>query len=337
MSRFPNIAVVGASGAVGEVMLSILAERGYREDHVTALASERSAGEDADFGNTQLTIETLADFDFSKVDYALFSAGGSVSEEYAPQATAAGAIVIDNTSAFRYDDDIPLVVPEVNPQVLDDISGGAIIANPNCSTIQMVVALKPLHDEARLKRIVVATYQAIRGSGATAVAAFEAQEAATVRGDEVDKSKLSGQLSRNLLMHWKPDPETGYQEEELKMVSETRKIFGDPSIAVSPTAVRVPVITAHSEAITVETHEPLTAERARELLSRAEGVEVVDDLSNGIYPQPIDAAGRDPVYVGRIREDVGNPGGIQMWVVSDNLRKGAALNAVQIAEKVLLK
>jgi aspartate-semialdehyde dehydrogenase len=201
----------------------------------------------------------------------------------------------------------------------------------------MVVALKPLHDEARLKRVVVATYQAISGSGAKAVAAFEAQEEATARGVEVDKDKLSGQLSRNLLMHWKPDPESGYQEEELKMVSETRKIFGDSAIAVSPTAVRVPVVTAHSEAITVETHAPITAARARELLSQAEGVEVVDDLSQGIYPQPIDAAGQDPVYVGRIREDVGNPGGIQMWVVSDNLRKGAALNAVQIAEVVLLK
>ncbi|MGB5546294.1 MAG: aspartate-semialdehyde dehydrogenase, partial [Polyangiales bacterium] len=196
-----------------------------------------------------------------------------------------------------------------------------IIANPNCSTIQMVVA----------------TYQAISGSGASAVAAFEAQEEATVKGVAVDKTKLSGQLSRNLLMHWTVDAETGYQEEELKMVSETRKIFGDPDIAVSPTAVRVPVITAHSEAITVETHKPISAARARELLSQAEGVVVVDDFVNGVYPQPIDAAGQDPVYVGRIREDVGNPGGIQMWVVSDNLRKGAALNAVQIAERVLLK
>jgi aspartate-semialdehyde dehydrogenase len=244
--------------------------------------------------------------------------------------------VVDNSSAFRDDPQVPLIVPEVNPDAAADRPKG-IIANPNCSTIQMVVALKPLHDEARLKRVVVATYQAISGSGATAVAAFEAQEEATVRGDEVDKDKLSGQLSRNLLMHWKPDPDTGYQEEELKMVSETRKIFGDPSIAVSPTAVRVPVVTAHSEAVTVETHEPLTAARARELLSQAEGVVVVDDFGRGIYPQPIDAAGQDPVYVGRIREDVGNPGGIQMWVVSDNLRKGAALNAVQIAEKVLLK
>ncbi|MGB5833215.1 MAG: Asd/ArgC dimerization domain-containing protein, partial [Thiohalocapsa sp.] len=189
----------------------------------------------------------------------------------------------------------------------------------------------------RLKRVVVATYQAISGAGAQAVAAFEAQEAATGRGAEVEKEKLSGQLSRNLLMHWKPDPDTGYQEEELKMVAETQKIFDDSTIAVSPTAVRVPVVTAHSEAVTVETHEPLTGARARELLSKAEGVVVIDDLQHGLYPQPVDAAGEDPVYVGRIRDDVGNPGGIQMWVVSDNLRKGAALNAVQIAENVLLK
>ena len=196
----------------------------------------------------------------------------------------------------------------------------------------MVVALKPLHDEARLKRVVVATYQAISGSGAVAVRAFEEQEAAIVAGREVDKSQLSGQLSRNLLMHWKPDAENGYQEEELKMVSETRKIFGDPAIAVSPTAVRVPVITGHSESLSVECHAPISAARARELLSQAEGIELVDDFANGVYPQPIDAAGQDPVYVGRVREDVGCPGGIQMWVVSDNLRKGAALNAVQIAE-----
>jgi aspartate-semialdehyde dehydrogenase len=267
---------------------------------------------------------------------ALFSAGGGTSREWSPIAASKGALVVDNSSAFRADPEVPLVVPEVNAAAAANRPKG-IIANPNCSTIQMVVALKPLHDEGRLKRVVVATYQAISGAGALAVAAFEAQERATTRGDQVDKQKLSGQLSRNLLMHWKPDPETGYQEEELKMVSETRKIFGDPHIAVSPTAVRVPVITAHSEAITVETHRPISAARARELLGKAEGVVVVDDLSAGLYPQPIDAAGKDAVYVGRIRADLGNPGGIQMWVVSDNLRKGAALNAIQIAEEILLK
>ncbi|MGB5285552.1 MAG: aspartate-semialdehyde dehydrogenase, partial [Polyangiales bacterium] len=273
---------------------------------------------------------------FEGVDLALFSAGGGTSRKWSPIAASKGALVVDNSSAFRADPDCPLIVPEVNAAAAANRPKG-IIANPNCSTIQMVVALKPLHDEGRLKRVVVATYQAISGSGASAVAAFEAQEEATVKGVAVDKTKLSGQLSRNLLMHWTVDAETGYQEEELKMVSETRTIFGDPDIAVSPTAVRVPVITAHSEAITVETHKPISAARARELLSQAEGVVVVDDFVNGVYPQPIDAAGQDPVYVGRIREDVGNPGGIQMWVVSDNLRKGAALNAVQIAERVLLK
>jgi aspartate-semialdehyde dehydrogenase len=318
-------------------MITVLEERGFPVEQLIPMASTRTAGSRVDFDGHAHVVKVAVPENLDGAQIVLMSAGGEPSRSLSPQFVEAGAVVIDNSSAWRMDPDVPLVVPEVNPEDIAGYKARGIIANPNCSTIQMVVALKPLHDEARLKRVVVATYQAISGSGATAVAAFEAQEAATVRGDEVDKSNLSGQLSRNLLMHWKPDPETGYQEEELKMVSETRKIFGDPSIAVSPTAVRVPVITAHSEAITVETHEPLTAERARELLSRAEGVEVVDDLGNGIYPQPIDAAGRDPVYVGRIREDVGNRGGIQMWVVSDNLRKGAALNAVQIAEKVLLK
>ncbi len=321
---------------VGAEMLRVLEQRAFPVAELVPVASARSAGKTVTFNGAEHTVVEIAPEVFEGVDLALFSAGGDTSREWSPIAASKGALVVDNSSAFRSDPEVPLVVPEVNPEAAADRPKG-IIANPNCSTIQMVVALKPLHDEGRLKRVVVATYQAISGSGATAVAAFKAQEAATVRGDAVDKDKLSGQLSRNLLMHWKPDPETGYQEEELKMVSETRKIFGDPAIAVSPTAVRVPVITAHSEAITVETHQPISAARARELLSQAEGVVVVDDLGQGLYPQPIDAAGQDAVFVGRIREDVGNPGGIQMWVVSDNLRKGAALNAVQIAEKVLLK
>ncbi len=321
---------------VGAEMLRVLEERDFPVAELVPVASARSAGKSVRFKGVEHTVVEIAPEVFEGVDLALFSAGGGTSREWAPIAASKGALVVDNSSAFRSDPDCPLVVPEVNAAAAANRPKG-IIANPNCSTIQMVVALKPLHDEGRLKRVVVATYQAISGSGATAVAAFEAQEQATARGAEVDKTKLSGQLSRNLLMHWTPDPETGYQEEELKMVSETRKIFGDPDIAVSPTAVRVPVITSHSEAVTVETHKPISAARARELLSQAEGVVVVDDFSHGIYPQPIDAAGKDPVYVGRIRADVGNPGGIQMWVVSDNLRKGAALNAVQIAEKVLLK
>jgi len=321
---------------VGAEMLRVLEQRAFPVRELVPVASARSAGKTVRFKGAEHTVVEIAPEVFEGVDLALFSAGGATSREWAPIAASKGALVVDNSSAFRADPEVPLIVPEVNPEAAADRPKG-IIANPNCSTIQMVVALKPLHDEARLKRVVVATYQAISGAGAQAVAAFEAQEVATSRGDEVEKEKLSGQLSRNLLMHWKPDSDTGYQEEELKMVSETRKIFGDPSIGVSPTAVRVPVVTAHSEAVTVETHAPLTAARARQLLEKAQGVVLVDDLSEGRYPQPIDAAGQDAVYVGRIRDDVGNPGGIQMWVVSDNLRKGAALNAVQIAEKVLIK
>jgi len=331
-----KVAVVGATGMVGAEMLRVLEQRTFPVRELVPVASARSAGKTITFRGTEHTVVEIAPEVFDGVDLALFSAGGGTSREWAPIAASKGALVVDNSSAFRADPEVPLIVPEVNPGAAANRPKG-IIANPNCSTIQMVVALKPLHDAARLKRVIVSTYQAISGAGAQAVAAFEAQESATGRGDKVEKEKLSGQLSRNLLMHWKLDPETGYHEEELKMVSETRKIFGDPSIAVSPTAVRVPVVTGHSEAVTVETHEPLTAARARELLENAEGVVVVDDLGQGLYPQPIDAAGQDPVYVGRIRDDVGNPGGIQMWVVSDNLRKGAALNAIQIAEKVLIK
>jgi aspartate-semialdehyde dehydrogenase len=321
---------------VGTEMLRVLEQRAFPVSELVPVATARSAGKKVTFNGAEHTVVEISPEVFEGVDLALFSAGGGTSREWSPIAASKGALVVDNSSAFRADPEVPLVVPEVNAAAAANRPKG-IIANPNCSTIQMVVALKPLHDEGRLKRVVVATYQAISGSGAQAVAAFEAQEQATARGEQVDKQKLSGQLSRNLLMHWKPDPETGYQEEELKMVSETRKIFGDPDIAVSPTAVRVPVVTAHSEAVTVETHRPISAARARELLSKAEGVVVVDDFSAGIYPQPIDAAGKDAVFVGRIRADLGNPGGIQMWVVSDNLRKGAALNAIQIAEKVLLK
>ncbi|MEM7136582.1 MAG: aspartate-semialdehyde dehydrogenase [Myxococcota bacterium] len=336
MSEGLKVAVVGATGVVGAEMLRVLEQRSFPVRELVPVASARSAGKTITFRGEAHTVVEIAPEVFDGIDVALFSAGGGTSREWAPIAAARGAVVVDNSSAFRADPEVPLVVPEVNAEAAATRPKG-IIANPNCSTIQMVVALKPLHDAARLKRVVVATYQAISGAGAQAVAAFEAQEAAAREGNDVEKDKLAGQLTRNLLMHWKPDPETGYQEEELKMVSETRKIFGDPTIAVSPTAVRVPVVTAHSEAVTVETHEPLTAERARGLLERAEGVVVVDDFDGGVYPQPIAAAGQDPVYVGRIRDDVGNPGGIQMWVVSDNLRKGAALNAVQIAENVLLK
>jgi len=326
----PRIAVVGASGAVGEVMLSILAEQGHREDRVTALASERSAGEDVDFGNVQLTVEELAAFDFSRVDYALFSAGGSVSEEYAPQAAAAGAIVIDNTSAFRYDDDIPLVVPEVNPEALEGITRGAIIANPNCSTIQMVVALAPIHREAGIARINVATYQSVSGAGRQGMQELALQTAARLNFQNPEVSKFAQPIAFNVLPQIDVLLDNGYSREEMKMVWETQKIFADPNILVNATAVRVPVFFGHSEAVHFETREDISIERCRELLEQAPGVELVE--SNGmIHPTAVThAAGKDPVYVGRLRRDISHPRGIDMWVVADNVRKGAALNAIQI-------
>ena len=336
MAEGLKVAVVGATGMVGQEMLRTLEQRSFPVQELVPVASARSAGKKVRFRGEEHTVVEIAPEVFDGVDVALFSAGGGTSRQWSPIAAGRGALVVDNSSAFRADPEVPLIVPEVNIEAGADRPKG-IIANPNCSTIQMVVALKPIHDAARLKRVVVATYQAISGAGAQAVEAFQAQALAAASGKPVEKGKLSGQLAMNLLMHWTPDVASGYQEEELKMVSETRKIFGDSTIAVSPTAVRVPVITGHSEALAIETHEPISASKARELLEAAEGIEVVDDFAHGLYPQPIDAAGRDPVYVGRIREDVGNPGGIQMWVVSDNLRKGAALNAVQIAERLLLK
>ena len=336
MSEGFKVAVVGATGMVGQEMLRTLEHRAFPVRELVPVASARSAGKKVRFNESEHVVQEIAPDVFEGVELALFSAGGGTSRQWSPIAAERGALVVDNSSAFRRDPEVPLVVPEVNLAAAAERPKG-IIANPNCSTIQMVVALKPIHDAARLRRVVVAPYQAISGAGAQAVAAFEAQAEAAANSGPIEKEKLSGRLTGNLLMHWKPDPETGYQEEELKMVVETQKIFGDPSIAVSPTTVRVPVITGHSEAVTIETHQPITAAKARELLQAAEGVEVVDDFGEGIYPQPIDAAGQDPVYVGRIRDDVGSPGGIQMWVVADNLRKGAALNAIQIAERVLIK
>ncbi|MEM9070189.1 MAG: aspartate-semialdehyde dehydrogenase [Myxococcota bacterium] len=331
-----RVAVVGVTGMVGQEMLRTLEARDFPVDELVAVASPRSAGKKVSFRGTEHTVLAIAPEVFKGVDVALFSAGGGTSKEWSPIAAEHGAVVIDNSSAFRRDPDVPLVVPEVNLDAARTRPKG-IIANPNCSTIQMVVALKPIHDAARVRRVIVATYQAISGKGATAVSQFEAQQREWVEGKSLSGlDALSGQLAGNVLMHWTPDAESGYQEEELKMVFETRKIFGDPSIRVSPTAVRVPVITGHAEALTIETETPLTATEARELLENAPGVTVIDDFPAGRYPTPLDAAHTDPVFVGRIREDVGNPGGLQMWVVADNLRKGAALNAVQIAEGILL-
>jgi len=322
MNQKPNIAVVGASGAVGEVMLSILADQGYRVDHVTAVASERSAGQDVEFGNAQLEIVDLAHFDFSTVDYALFSAGGSVSKEYAPQAAAAGAIVIDNTSAFRYDDDIPLVVPEVNAHALEGIEGGCIIANPNCSTIQMVVALAPIHERVGISRINVATYQSVSGAGRDGLQELAMQTAERLNFKPPKVSKFAQPIAFNVLPQIDVMLANGYSREEMKMLWETQKIFEDPDVLVNATAVRVPVFFGHAEAVHFETRKDISIEEVRQLLSDAP-----------IHPTPVThAAGKDPVYVGRLRRDLSHPRGIDMWVVADNIRKGAALNAVQIMD-----
>ncbi len=326
-----NVAILGATGVVGREMLKVLEAREVPVGRLALLASPRSAGTTLTFRGAEHRVEAVTEAAFEGIDVALFSAGAGTSREWAPRAAARGAVVVDNSSAWRMDDAVPLVVPEVNADAAKQRPRG-IIANPNCSTIQLVVALAPLHRVNRVRRVVVATYQAISGAGANAVRAFEAQARALVEGQTPEPGPLSGQLAGNLLMHWKRDEPSGYQEEELKMVHETRKILGDPEIRVSPTTVRVPVVNAHSEAVTIELEAPMSAAEARALLLAAPGVEVVDDFARGVYPQPLAATGRDPVYVGRIREDVGNPGGLQMWVVADNLRKGAALNAVQIAE-----
>jgi len=327
-----KVAVVGATGAVGEVMLSILADKGHREDRVTALASERSLGMDVDFGNTQLSVEDLATFDFSTVDYALFSAGGAVSEEYAPKAAAAGAIVIDNTSAFRYHDDIPLVVPEVNPEALENVTRGSIIANPNCSTIQMVVALAPIHREAGISRINVATYQSVSGAGRRGLEELAKQTAARLNFQEIEMSKFAQPIAFNVLPQIDVMLENGYSREEMKMVWETQKIFSDPEIRVNATAVRVPVFFGHSEAVHFETREAISMERVRELLGNAPGVKMLEGVDM-IHPTAVThAAGKDPVFVGRLRRDISHPRGISMWVVADNIRKGAALNAIQIMD-----
>jgi aspartate-semialdehyde dehydrogenase len=332
MNRKPRIAVVGASGAVGEAMLSILAERGHREDRVRAVASARSAGEDVDFGNTQLTIEDLAGFDFTGIDYALFSAGGSVSKEFAPKAAAQGAIVIDNTSAFRYDKDIPLVVPECNAHVLDGIEGGCIIANPNCSTIQMVVALAPIHREAGITRINVATYQSVSGAGRKGLNELAHQTAAKLNFQESEPSAFAQTIAFNVIPQIDELLENGYSREEMKMLWETQKILEDESILVNATAVRVPVFYGHAEAVHFETREDISIERVRELLQNADGVKWLEGKDKQ-HPTPFThAAGKDAVYVGRLRRDLSHPRGISMWVVADNVRKGAALNAVQIMD-----
>lgn len=334
MSKQFNVAVVGATGAVGEVMLSVLAERKFPVGQIHALASERSAGGVVKFGDEDIIVRDLATFDPTGVDIALFSAGGSISKEYGPKFAAAGAVVIDNSSAFRYDDDVPLVVSEVNPDAVKQRPRG-IIANPNCSTMQMVVALGPIHRKVGIVRINVATYQSVSGGGRSAMEELGRQTAALLSFKDPDPKRFPVQIAFNLIPHIDDFQDNGYTKEEMKLVWETRKILGDDDIQVNPTAVRVPVFYGHSEAVNVETREKISAEEVRALLSTAPGVEVVDERGPGGYPTPVThASGRDAVYVGRIREDFSHPKAFNLWIVSDNIRKGAALNAVQIAELV---
>ncbi|AKK67215.1 aspartate-semialdehyde dehydrogenase [Xanthomonas translucens] len=333
-SRRFNVAVVGATGAVGETMLAILAERDFPIATLYPLASERSAGGQIEFKGQKVTVLDLASFDPTGVDIALFSAGGGISKEYAPKFAAAGAVVIDNSSAFRYDDDVPLVVSEVNPEALKQRPRG-IIANPNCSTMQMLVALAPLHREYNIERINVATYQSVSGGGRSGMEELGKQTAQLLAFQDIEPKKFQVQIAFNLIPHIDDFLENGFTKEEMKLVWETRKILGDDSIQVNPTAVRVPVFYGHSEAVAIETTRKVSAEQARALLAAAPGVEVVDERKPGGYPTPVThASGNDAVYVGRIREDISHPRGLNLWIVSDNIRKGAALNAVQLAELV---
>jgi aspartate-semialdehyde dehydrogenase len=336
MSDKFNVAVVGATGVVGEAMLSILTERDFPTGQVYALASRRSAGSRVSFKDRHLVVGELDTFDFSKAHIGLFSAGASVSDDYAPRAADAGCVVIDNTSRFRYEDDIPLVVPEVNASTISGYRQRGIIANPNCSTIQMVVALKPLYDAVGIERINVATYQAVSGTGKEAIEELARQTAQLLNAKPVEREVYPKQIAFNVLPHIDQLQDNGYTKEEMKMVWETRKIMGDDRIQVNPTTVRVPVFYGHSEAVHIETRDKISAEDARRVLSDAPGVCVVDEPVDGGYPTPVtEAVGRDPVYVGRIRKDISHPRGLNLWVVSDNVRKGAALNSIQIAEHLI--
>jgi aspartate-semialdehyde dehydrogenase len=328
-----DIALVGATGAVGEAMIDILEQRDFPVGTLYPLASARSAGKTIRFRGKSVTVQDLAEFDFAKAQIGLFSAGGDISATYAPVAAAAGCVVVDNTSHFRRDEDIPLIVPEVNPHAVAGYTTRNIIANPNCSTIQMLVALKPIYDAVGISRINVATYQAVSGTGKEGIEELATQTAKLLNGQAIECNVYPKQIAFNLLPHIDTFQDNGYTREEMKMVWETRKIFEDESIEINPTCVRVPVFYGHSEAVHIETGSKLTAEDARQLLSAAPGVTVIDEQRDGGYSTPVgDAAGTDPVFVSRIREDISHPLGLNLWVVSDNVRKGAALNSVQIAE-----
>ena len=330
-----NVAVVGATGAVGSVMLSILHERKFPVENVYALASANSVNKSVLFGNKKLKVQDLSEFDFSKADIALFSAGASVSSVYALKAGESGCVVIDNTSYFRREDDIPLVVPEVNPEQLKNFKSRNIIANPNCSTIQMLVALAPIHREATISRINVATYQSVSGAGQQGIDELSKQTTSLFNFQELKPKVFSKDIAFNVIPQIDQFQDNGYTKEEMKMIWETQKIL-DENILVNPTCVRVPVFYGHSEAVHIETVKPITVEKVKQLLKSAPGVELLDNPEKMEFPTPkVNCAGNDPVYVGRIRKDISIENGINLWIVSDNIRKGAALNSVQIAEEMI--
>ena len=326
-----KVAVVGATGNVGREMLDILAERNFPADEVVAVASRRSHGVECSFGDKTLKVKALDYFDFSDVDICLMSAGGAVSKEWSPKIAAQGAVVIDNSSAWRMDPDVPLIVPEVNADAIAGFTKKNIIANPNCSTAQLVVALKPLHDKAKIKRVVVATYQSVSGAGKDAMDELFSQSKAVFTLGEIETKKFSKRIAFNVIPHIDVFMEDGYTKEEWKMMVETKKVL-DPNIKLSATCVRVPVFVGHSESINIEFENPITADEARDVLRNAPGCLVIDKHEDGGYVTPYECVGEDATYISRIREDCTIENGLQMWVVSDNLRKGAALNAVQIAE-----
>lgn len=328
-----DIAVLGATGTVGETILSILHQRQFPVGKVYPLASSKSAGGKVAFGDSQLTVRDAETFDFSKVQIGLFSAGGSVSAKYAPIAAEAGCVVIDNTSHFRYDEDVPLVIPEVNAAAIADFRQRSIIANPNCSTIQMLVALKPIYDAIGIERINVVTYQSVSGSGKSGIHELESQIRHLLNGQSVKPEKYDAQIAFNVIPHIDEFQDNGYTREEMKMFWETQKILNDYDIRVNATAVRVPVFFGHSEAIHIETRDKMSADQAKDILRQAPGIILVDDP---LYPTPVgEGTNEDAVFVGRVREDISHPRGLDLWVVSDNIRKGAALNAVQIAEVLI--
>ncbi|NKC22842.1 aspartate-semialdehyde dehydrogenase [Ochrobactrum oryzae] len=331
-----KVAIVGATGNVGREMLNILEERGFPADEVVALASRRSQGTEVSYGDRTLKVKALDTYDFSDTDICLMSAGGEISKEWSPKIGKQGCVVIDNSSAWRYDSEVPLIVPEVNPDAVEGFRKKNIIANPNCSTAQLVVALKPLHDAAKIKRVVVSTYQSVSGAGKEGMDELFEQSRAVFVADPVTAKKFTKRIAFNVIPHIDVFMEDGYTKEEWKMVAETKKML-DPKIKLTATAVRVPVFIGHSEAVNIEFENPITPEEAREILREAPGCQVVDKHENGGYITPYESAGEDATYISRIREDITVENGLALWVVSDNLRKGAALNTIQIAELLVAR